>query len=360
VLLAGVAGAAAAAKYGPWRPAGGGGSGPPIKDSGTNPATKHTTVDSKTELAKTGSSPTVPTSPPEPARSFAALDPADVVDGKPRVLVQKTFGSRFVLIPGGTFDMGDADASEAGAAEDRPAHAVTLSDYYLQETEVTNRALVAYFQAKGVAASARPPIWRKAVETLKEAGRDPDNHPAVGVPRDIVEDFAAWAGARLVTEAQWEYAARSRGKAIAQVWGSAAGASKTFANLNTLGDFDEPTTEVGVHEKDRTEQGVLDMAGNVREWCRDRWAYYAKSDHPARDPEGPPARAGATDEFVVRGGSFATFADAVRTTRPRRPRPDLDGSLTADELAKNGAASDLGFRLVVEGGAVKGGSNDEK
>ena len=88
--------------------------------------------------------------------------------------------------------------------------------------------------------------------------------------------------------------------------------------------------------------------GNVREWCRDRWAPYRDTGVTERDPEGPTSpEAGATD-YVIRGGSFAYWADQTFTTRPRRPDPKDLRELTTKELTENETASDLGFRVVIE------------
>jgi serine/threonine-protein kinase len=276
-------------------------------------------------------------------RGYVAEDPSDRVDALPRVLVRPADGTRLIRIAGGEFLMGDA--GKDGSGEDRPAHPVVLSGYYLQETEVTNGEMEAYFQARHVLVKDRPPRWREAVEELVKKGVEPKRHPAVGIPHKVAEDFARWAGGALPTEAQWEFAARSRGKPFPFVWGTEP-RSRQLANLNTLGDpgRDVPTSEVRIHTKDRTEQGVFDLAGNVREWCRDRWGVYEPSSVAQRDPQGP--REGS--QYVVRGGSFSTYLDVIRTTSPRRPKDDEDGSKTAEQVAENGSADDLGFRIVIE------------
>lgn len=287
----------------------------------------------------------VPVPAPTSPAGYVAVDPSDAApDGAPRVLVRGDAGGpEFLRIAGGEFLMGDPDANEA-----RPAHRVVLSGFYLQKTEVTNGEMEAYFRARRVAPEARPPRWREAVEVLKTQAREWEKHPALGVSRATAEDFARWAAAALPTEAQWEYAARSGGKPYPHVWGDGPGPSGSEVNLNTVGSFDVPTSPVGSHAKDRTEQGVVDMAGNVREWCRDVWAFYQSTSKPTRDPTGPPPRSGPATQFVVRGGSFRTYADKIFTTRPRRPNFDVDGADTAEELAQDGTAADLGFRLVIE------------
>jgi serine/threonine-protein kinase len=275
--------------------------------------------------------------------SYRAESSSDLVEGLPRVLVRSgDLPTRFLRVAGGEFEMGDVSGSEGD--DDRPPHRVILSGYYLGETEVTNAEMEAYFRARQVGTKDRPRRWREAVDALEKAGHKPDKHPAVGIPHAMADDYARWFGGQLPTEAQWEFAARSGGKPIPYVWGAQRGRSQENANLNTLGASDVPTSEVGSYPRDRTEQGMLDMAGNVREWCRDRWAYYEPASSTARNP----VREGGDGPFVVRGGSFQTFADAIRTTRPRRPRPDEDGSATADQVAQDGSAGDLGFRVAIE------------
>jgi len=126
----------------------------------------------------------------------------------------------------------------------------------------------------------------------------------------------------------------------------------SLANIDSvgmIGRFD--TVEVGKKEKDRTEQGIFDLTGNVREWCRDLWAAYPSSTTPRTDPQGPPASKGGEGERVVRGGSFATFKDQFRTTRPRRPQKGDLSSRQFDEnrqLGEEGSSEDLGFRIVLK------------
>jgi len=120
--------------------------------------------------------------------------------------------------------------------------------------------------------------------------------------------------------------------------------------------------------KDLTDQGIYDLTGNVREWCRDVWAPYTFSSDPVVDPQGPPppgklayslltGRPPSVDDtqgppqpgtfaaYVIRGGSYLSFADQFATTGPRQPDR---GNHTVAELDQYGAARDLGFRLVIE------------
>jgi serine/threonine-protein kinase len=149
------------------------------------------------------------------------------------------------------------------------------------------------------------------------------------------------------TEAQWEFTARCRGRPQRYVWDGNVKPSYKRANIASLGLVANLTTsEVRAFPKDATEQGILALTGNVREWCRDHWARYGNSPEGRTNPEGPALATTSGFDFVVRGGSFATPADLFRTTRPRRV--DRDDHPTADQLTEDDAAFDVGFRVVLE------------
>ncbi len=278
---------------------------------------------------------------------YRAESRLDTVNGLPRILVREPDGPRFIRIEGGDFLMGnDDDADDEGKHDDQPAHPVTLSDYYVQATEVTNGEMEAYFVEAGIALEKRPKRWLQAVNKIRDAGYKPIQYPAVGIPHDLAERFARSRGGRLPTEAQWEYAARSRGKKRRYVWGDAPVPDLSMANIESMGVIGSiDSIEVGKKEKDRTEQGIFDLTGNAREWCRDLWAMYRPSTTPSTDPQGAPTTEKGKGEYIVRGGSFATYKDQFRTTRPRRP---LDGDTAFWQVAEDGTSEDLGFRIVLE------------
>jgi serine/threonine protein kinase len=289
--------------------------------------------------------------PPLP-EGYKAEDESKLVNGWPAVLIRKADGVRFIRIAGGEFMMGDDTTdNKEDLADERPAHPVVLSDFYLQEAEVTNAEMLHYFEAKGIEAPQRPKRWRDECALIDSKGPKPDKFPAVGISHEMAEDFAHWVGGQLPTEAQWEYAARSRGKPIRFVWGNQEPTKdKRPAYLETLSDESLHTTVGKQYPKDRTEQGIFDLAGNVREWCRDVFAPYVPSSQPLHDPQGPSRERipGSATTFVLRGGSFATWIYECRTTGPRRANWRIDGSSTSDQLAEDGTAVDLGFRVVIE------------
>ena len=187
-----------------------------------------------------------------------------------------------VALRGGTFLMGTAieeveplkaryELQFPGVFEDEtPVHAVTISDFSLDRQEVTNARFLGFVGAR--------PEWRKAaVPSSAHNGRyledwtagrpQPDrlDHPVVFVTWHAAQAFCLWAGGRLPTEAEWEYAARAGGDAEFP-WGEAL-PSPEAANYSAskLG------TTVAVGSYPANEWGLQDLAGNVWEFVLDEW-----------------------------------------------------------------------------------------
>ena len=206
------------------------------------------------------------------------------------------------------------------------AHEVNVPDFYLQEGEVTNGEMEAYFRGGHVPIEGRPRRLRVRCKAIEDLGIDPKTLPAVGIPHEVAESYARSVGGRLPTEAEWEYAARSRGLRRKYVWGDTPRPGQKVANVDSVGSHDSEVVAAKTYPRDRTEQGVFDLAGNVREWCAD-----------ALD-------AGDSAAFVIRGGSFLSWSDEAFTTGPRRPP---ESSATATDLAEDGSVRDLGFRVAI-------------
>jgi formylglycine-generating enzyme required for sulfatase activity len=214
-----------------------------------------------------------------------------------------------IFIQGGMFEMGDG--FEDGGKDERPVHQVWVADFYMDATEVTVAQFRAFCEVTGHR-MPRQPDWSK------------DDHPVVFVSWKDAITYAEWMGKRLPTEAEWEYAARNRGKEV------------KYPNGNTLTSRDANYYNPGSPAEDGylhtapvgsfppNELGLYDMAGNVWEWCADWYdaGYYSKSPH--RNPTGP---AGGMYR-VVRGGSWwSTTPELCRAANRNRNRPSAKGKV---------------------------------
>ena len=193
-----------------------------------------------------------------------------------------------VAIKGGTFSMGSND----GDSDEKPIHTVTLSDFYMGKTEVT--------QAQWVAVMGSNPSWFKG-----------DNLPVETVSWDDVQIFLGKFNAktgktyRLPTEAEWEYAA---GGSVGQKWPG----TNNESSLGNYAWYDANSNDTthAVGAKQPNSLGLYDMGGNVWEWCSDWYSadYYANS--PQTNPKGASTGSGR----VLRGGSWNGHASYCRVS----------------------------------------------
>jgi sulfatase modifying factor 1 len=176
-------------------------------------------------------------------------------------------------VDAGPFLMGDPD----GAPAARPVHEVRLAAFRIATTPVTNADFATFLSATG---AAPPAFWQRA-------GFDDPAQPVVGVAWDEAAAYAAWAGARLPTEAEWEKAAR----------GGVAGGRLPWTGDAPLTRFERPPP---VRATPPNPLGIYDLSGVCHEWCADWYddAYYARS--PASNPRGPDTGT----RRVSRGGAW--------------------------------------------------------
>jgi len=221
-----------------------------------------------------------------------------------------------VLIPAGEFDMGNNDAD----AEDneQPVHTVYVDAFYMDTHEVTNADYQKFVLAN--------PEWQKdqIADALHSGGYlarwngndypvGKENHPVVYVSWYAAMAYAEWAGKRLPSEAEWEYAARGGLSGRKYPWGDTIDSSRANYNSNIGG-----TTAVGKYSANG--YGLYDMAGNIWEWCLDEYrsGFYARS--PARNPlSGADSIKWLLDNYtgvksrrVLRGGAWNPTAHYVR------------------------------------------------
>ena len=257
-----------------------------------------------------------------------------------------------VLVRGGTFRMGDEDGHVPGES---PAHDVTLKSFWMDRHEVTVEEFARFVEATNYKTDAERFGWSGVFDTetgdwARSDGADwrhPEGpaskarplEPVTHVSWDDAAAYARWAGKRLPTEAEWEFAARGGLVGKTYSWGDELRpGGKPVANW-WQGSFPEQDTgEDGFRGRAPVESfppngyGLYDMGGNVWEWCADWFdeGYYARS--PKADPKGPEAG----DERVIRGGSWMcseNFCTNYRAAARSHSPPDS-------------GLNNLGFRCV--------------
>lgn len=304
-----------------------------------------------------------------------------------------------ILIPAGTFMMG-ADNNQA-AEDEYPKHKVTLSSFWMDEHEVTNAQFGKFVEATGYKTTAeRKPDWEQLKAQLPPGTPKPaddqlvpaslvftppnhpvdlgdysqwwswvpgadwqhpdgpksningkDNYPVVHVSWDDAAAYCKWAGKRLPTEAEWEYASRGGLTNNIYPWGNEAvntGKPKAnawdghFPDVNTKRDGFIGTAPIKQYQPNKYK--LYDMAGNVWEWCADwyRNDYYQTVNSPTgiNNPKGPNTSHDPDEPYaqkkVTRGGSYMcndSYCSGYRSAR--RMKSSYDSGM-----------SNLGFRCV--------------
>jgi formylglycine-generating enzyme required for sulfatase activity len=191
--------------------------------------------------------------------------------------------AEMVLIPAGEFLMGAENGED-----DSPIHTVYIDAFYMNKLEVTNAEYLAFCEDQDW---RLPEFW--GAEAFHSTLDFPD-YPVVGVSWSDARTYAKWAGKRLPTEAEWEYAAR--GGLVGMIYPHGDTIDPTLANYRWSGIGG--TVAVGSYPPNGL--GLHDMAGNVVEWVADSYSadYYKAS--PPRNPQGP-----EKGKFrVIRGGGW--------------------------------------------------------
>ena len=228
--------------------------------------------------------------------------------------------SGMVYFAGGNFMMG----AETGLSNEKPVHQVTVKPFYIDRTPVTVADFRRFIKSTGYITDAENfgdagvfNFQKNEWELVSGATWDhpfgpdgekaQDNHPVTQVSWNDASAYAEWAGKRLPSEAEWEYAARCGGKNKSRFsWGNELVVNGKYqANVwqgDQLTDAQGAdgfafTSPVGYYGK--TDCGLTDMGGNVWNWCADVYAAYPGSHYQFQPKE---------NVRVIRGGSF--FFDA--------------------------------------------------
>lgn len=245
-------------------------------------------------------------------------EPTAAPPGVGSVRVSQQDGMELVYVPAGEFQMGSNDREE----DEKPMHGVYLDAFWIDRTEVTN----AMFARCVEAGACRPPVSN--ISSRRQSYFDnPEfaDFPVIFVTWGQANDYCAWAGRRLPTEAEWEKAARGTEGYICP-WGNNSPSSN---QLNFNGENGD-TTRTGNYPAGASVYGALDMAGNVWEWVSDWYSSKAYAQPVYENPTGPEDGT----RRVLRGGSWYYPLNEIRAAN-------------RFSASDNTALNDIGFRCAL-------------
>ena len=220
------------------------------------------------------------------------------------------------LIPSGCFEMG---AHQIVDSEELPVHTVCItSDFYMDVHEVTNAEYEACVDA---GACTAPSNFSSYTRSSYYGNPTYDNYPVIYVSWNQATDYCDWAGKRLPTEAEWEYAARGGLIGKLYPWGDSISCSDAcYGRFDPSGPIQNPCYDYNGLENDTHQvesysangYGLYDMSGNVKEWMRDwfdsSYYQYCVDNNIINDPQGP-----ASGSYrVARGGRWSHYTDDQR------------------------------------------------
>jgi formylglycine-generating enzyme required for sulfatase activity len=206
-----------------------------------------------------------------------------------------------VVVPQGGYIRGAVPDDEFAEPDEKPRQWVTISAFLISRTEITWAQYLRFCKASDY---QLPP-------GISERGLLLD-HPVTQVTWADAKAYCKWAGLRLLTESEWEFAARFGTDGGVWPWGSnwveePANVASMRGNTTSVASYDA-TGDLKLH----------DMVGNVGEWCEDWYAENEYDELPERDPMGP--KSGTTR--VVRGGSWQHPKKEARLSARRGVEPD--------------------------------------
>ena len=308
-----------------------------------------------------------------------------------------------VWISGGIYDMGASDGDRMALPHEKPKHTVKVDGFYMDETEVTNAQFSRFIQATNYITTAERPVdwelikqqlppgtpkphdslllpgsllfkktkesvpnlydfsqwwrWTNGANWKQPEGKGSsidgkDNHPVVHVSYEDAMAYCHWAGRRLPTEAEWEFAARGGKRDKIYFWGDLTDKLSSYVN-SWEGEFPVDNTQADGFEKSAPIKtyppngyGLYEISGNVWEWTSDwyssQYYQYCKENSITNNPKGPNEAFNPNnpyiDERVIRGGSFLCNASYCASYRVSS-RMATDPSTSLEHL---------GFRTVMD------------
>ncbi len=256
-------------------------------------------------------------------------------------------GALMRLVPEGEFLMGSTSSqiedalrlceanpdgercSRSDFNSESPQHSVFISSFYIDEKEVTN-ALYRECVSSGLCNALPSGSGRYSRNDYFD---DPQffDYPVVWVTWNDARDYCAWAGKRLLTEAEWEKAARGEDGRIFP-WGD----TFSVGDANTQDRGGERISATGDYLSGASPYGVLDMAGNVWEYVADWFDPNYYHDAPDRDPRGPGSS--PNGHRVLRSGSYANYQHYARAANRGSVPPDTSTQFRGIRCGLDGTA----------------------
>ena len=246
------------------------------------------------------------------------------------------------LVEGGVFVMGNALEEAYFGLESAPEHAVTLPTFEMMTGEVTYAAYAQCVEAGVCRQPAKLHNGTDDVDWPLDSTPIDERYarlPVVNLTWNDAHAYAVWAGGRLPTEAEWEFAASSRGQERRYPWGAAPPQCDRVDAVIDGGPCHGQGTSVPCEGRlSTTAQGVCDLAGNVWEFTAD----HGFVDYSQTPDNGSAARVplGSVSSWIIRGGGFRDVCDPTAPTCP----PLLVTTRAA--LADGEGRIDVGFRVV--------------
>ena len=291
-----------------------------------------------------------------------------------------------VWVEGGAFQMGAHQGDSDALPREQPRHLVRVDGFHMDRHEVTNAQFAEFVESTGYVTVAERPIdtpqgsydpgsmtffspeaifslrdpgqwWRWTESASWKCPEGPGStcqevlgHPVVHIAFEDAVAYATWRGARLPTEAEWEFAATARGEQVRFPWGNEApGQGEVKCNI-WEGQFPVSNAKLDGHVKTApvmsypaNSLGIHDLGGNVWELCSDRYdpyTYASRSGQVVLNPRGPGVSFDPMEDHVpkrvMRGGSFLCHPGYCSSYRVTARMP----------VAEDTGASHVGFRCV--------------
>jgi sulfatase modifying factor 1 len=223
--------------------------------------------------------------------------------------------SNFVFVQGGTFKMGLPDSSDVeGGDIQKPQHKVTVKDFYILKTQVTQA------------------LWYSIMDTNPSFHKDCYICPVENISwfdaQLFVEKLNKYKKGHyhLPTEAEYEYAARGGNKSHALNYSG----SNDIKDVGWFEDNSDGRSHP-VGQKKPNELGLVDMSGNIWEWCSDWYEMYYYKVSPSDNPQGP----AMGDKKVVRGGAWLSLDEGCMVTSRGAVRPASKDKFTGFRIVRD-------------------------